>query len=517
MRFLLLILISFILTFNCNAQDIELNNLDLQNWNFINNSECENNKYDVIWEFDSKINSTLVFSIKNNLIWQTNSGIIVNYTLTKDWKIIEKKNTEKFSVSFWEPWKILLEANISENWKDCVYEIKKEINIYNRIISFISDKNSVNLSFDDDFKKNNIFFNKLFLNNKSTAPLQDTFLSTLTEKLYIFTDSDIILVDSDSYLQILQWFEKIKSIYNVDFSNKKIYIVTDSSLIFSKKILNNFIESLNSKIYTFPTSNLLNFLNYLSTWKSSQDLVNNKNYAITTISYDPNSNKFLFLTNFTNKLISIWFPMWILGIIFALSLAVSLINFIRQFIGFSIFSLYYPIFIALSIYVFSLEMSIILIFSSFISIYLMKLLFWKTHFLVNTKLALYFISYLIISICVIWIFHIFNYIDFNDIKTNMIIFPFSIIPMVIYRVFADERKIFSWGFLFYVFEFLFVTYISYIIIKSNFVQNLFLAYSELILILFIINIFIWKFSWLQVLEYIRFIPLIKRNFNSEEE
>lgn len=517
MKYIFTIIFSFFLVFSSYAQDLwtwEI--LWAQSWTGSESSWCENNKYDIVWEFDAKVNNNLVFSIKNNLIWQSNSWLDITYTLKKDWKVLQEKNQEKFSTSFQEAWKILLEAKIVEEWFECEYKLSKEVNIYTKIISVVSDNQNINLSFDDDFYKNNILLNKLILDNKSTTSLQDKFLSTLTEKLYLFNDSDIIVVDSEAYLQILQWFEKLKDIYNINFSNKKIYIVTDSSFIFSKKILNNFIESLSTKVYTFPPNNLLNFLNYISTWESSENLLNNKNYSINAISYDSSNNKLLFLTNFTNKLISSWFPMWILGIIFSLALAVTVINFIRQFIGFSIFSLYYPLFIALSLYIFSFELTLILILASFISIYFMKIIFWKTHFLVNTKLSLYFITYLIISIFLIWISSVLKLIDFVDIKTNMIIFPFTILPMVIYRVFADERKIFSWWFVFYVFEFLFVTFISYLIIKTNFVQNLFLAYGELLILLFFINILIWKFSWLQVLEYIRFIPLIKRHFSSEE-
>jgi hypothetical protein len=281
-------------------------------------------------------------------------------------------------------------------------------------------------------------------------------------------------------------------------------------------LLSNFINSLDINIYTFTPSNLLNFLNYISLWKSSTDIIKDKYYWINQISFDDTSSKLFFLTNFTNKLISSWFPISILGLIFSLWVAVTIINFIRQFIWISIFNLYYPIFFALSIYLFSFQITLILFLSSMFSMYFMKIIYKRVHFLLNTKLSLYFILYLILSITFIWILNLFNLIDFNDLKSNLVIFPFIIIPMIAYKLFTDERKVFSWWFLFYLLEFLFVSLLAYYTIKSSFIQNIFLAYTELLILVFFINFLIWKFTGLQILEYIRFIPLIKRHFQEEE-
>lgn len=477
--------------------------------------KCIENKYDIIWNFDTKINNNLLYSIKNNFITENNIPFDISYVISKDWEVIAKKISEKFNIIFTEAWIVNIEAKITEEGWNCVYDIQKSVNVYSKVVSYISDINDLNLSFEWDFKKNNILFNKTILEYKNTTSIGEQFLSQVTEKLNIFQDSDIIIINSKNYLEILQWFDKLSTIYNINFPNKKIFIVTDSNFIFSKKILSNFINSLDINIYTFNPINLLNFLNYISSWKSATDVVNNKAYNIHQISFTSESSSFLFLTNFTNKLISSGFPIGILWIIFSLGVSVTLINFIRQFIWISIFNLYYPIFFALSIYLFSLNITLILFLASLLSIFFMKLVYKKIHFLLNTKLSLFFIFYLIISIIIIWIFNLYNFIDFFELKSNLVVFPFIIIPMTVYKIFADERKIFSLSFLLYVFEFIFVSWVAYFTLKSITIQNIFIAYTELLLVLFIINLLIWKFTWLQLLEYIRFLPLIKKHFQEE--
>ncbi len=512
MRVLFAIFFSLITFLSCFWDELksigpELNEVDIK---------CTENKYDLVWDFDTKINSNLIYSIKNHLTWVEKSNKNISFLVTKDWQKIIEKNTEKFNMIFSEVWIFLIKANIIEKDSQCVYELEKKVNVYAKIVSYISDKNDFNLSFDENFKKNRIFFNKTILENKNTSSIQDQFLSQITDKLHIFQDSDIIIINSNNYLEILQWFEKLSKIYNINFPNKKIFIVTNSSFILSKKLLSNFINSLEVNIYTFSPSNLLNFLNYISWGNPSTEIIKDKYYWINQISFDDSSSNLFFLTNFTNKLILSWFPISILGIIFSLWIAVTLINFTRQFIWISIFNLYYPIFFALSIYLFSFQTTLILFFASIFSMYFMKFIYKRVHFLLNTKLSLYFILYIIIAIIFIWILNLLNFVDFYDLKSNLVIFPFIIIPMIAYKLFADERKVFSFGFLFYLLEFIFVSFIAYFTIRSSFIQNMFLAYTELLIIVFFINFLIWKFTWLQILEYIRFIPLIKKHFQEEE-
>ena len=66
--------------------------------------------------------------------------------------------------------------------------------------------------------------------------------------------------------------------------------------------------------------------------------------------------------------------------------------------------------------------------------------------------------------------------------------------MIAYKLFSDERKIFSTSFMLYLLEFGFVSLMAYLALKSIFIQNLFLSYTELLILVFIINFMIGKFT-----------------------
>lgn len=510
MKFLLFIF-TFIFSTSFAFWDEVLSNTDTET-----QVKCSPNKYEIVWDFNTKTNTNLFYSIKDVSIWETKEDTNTTFIVRKNEKELKRINKDKFDISFSDSWKVKIIAKVEEKNTTCSYRIEKEIQVYSKILTYISDKDELNLSFNKDFEKNNIFFNKIILENKNSNSVQDAFISQITQNLYLFQESNIILVNSNNYLEILQAFEKISKVYNTNFPDKKIFIVTDSSFILSKKLLSNFISSLDINLYTFTPYNLLNFLNYISLGKSSTDIIWDKNYWINQISFSENSNSLFFLTNFTNKLILAWFPISILGIIFSLALAVTVINFIRQFVWLSIFSLYYPLFFALSIYLFSFQITLALFVAAIFSMYLMRRVYKRVHFLLNAKLSLFFVMYLILSLLILGLINIFAWLDFYNLKSNLVVFPFILIPMIAYKLFSDERKIFSTSFMLYLLEFVFVALMAYLALKSIFIQNLFLSYTELLILVFIINFMIGKFTWLQFVEYVRFLPLIKKHFQEEE-
>ncbi|MDO4714179.1 MAG: 7TM domain-containing protein [bacterium] len=62
-----------------------------------------------------------------------------------------------------------------------------------------------------------------------------------------------------------------------------------------------------------------------------------------------------------------------------------------------------------------------------------------------------------------------------------------------------------------------LTAISYGILEWSWISTTLLSYPELLLAILLINIIIGRFSGLQLLELIRFMPLIKKHLDQEEE
>lgn len=66
-------------------------------------------------------------------------------------------------------------------------------------------------------------------------------------------------------------------------------------------------------------------------------------------------------------------------------------------------------------------------------------------------------------------------------------------------------------------EFVIIVGVSYGILQWQTVSDFLLSYPEFLIVILIANIIIGRFSGLQLLELIRFMPLLKKHLDQEEE
>ena len=66
-------------------------------------------------------------------------------------------------------------------------------------------------------------------------------------------------------------------------------------------------------------------------------------------------------------------------------------------------------------------------------------------------------------------------------------------------------------------EFLLVSFGVFGLFYRTSLKQLLLAFPELLILIFLLNIAVGRFTGLQLLEYFRFMPLIKSSSESEEE
>ncbi len=88
---------------------------------------------------------------------------------------------------------------------------------------------------------------------------------------------------------------------------------------------------------------------------------------------------------------------------------------------------------------------------------------------------------------------------------------------VVEKLFEDVAQFFSWGFLKMFIHFLIIVGIVYGILTLRDIQYFFLSHPEIILVVLLLNILVGRFTGLQLVEYIRFIPLIRKLIDNKDE
>jgi len=85
------------------------------------------------------------------------------------------------------------------------------------------------------------------------------------------------------------------------------------------------------------------------------------------------------------------------------------------------------------------------------------------------------------------------------------------------KVFNESFKLFSIGRRVAFIEFLAVSFVVYGLFYRIGMKHLLLAFPELLILIFLLNIAVGRFTGLQLLEYFRFMPLLKNSSGTEEE
>jgi len=449
-------------------------------WN-INTWHCEvyKNMFTISWHSITKIWVSESYYIKwiNNITWN----------VIKQWKNIINENNNKFLHSFINPWNILLEWHFEYSW--CNIVVKKNINIYKTIILYLNNEN-VDFIWTLDLQKKNIY-------------IKNISLKEIKKYNYILNKSDYVFVSQQFIIPFLSQFMS-----NINYKNKKIVLFIGSLKWFYAKLLIPYTKTLSKNIYIYDKNNLLNVVSFIYQWKNLDK--RNSLYARNVW------NNFYFpLSFFVSKLISAWINIKIIWIILSSIVWIIIVSFLRQIIWFSIFWLYTPLLLSILILVFGYHSVILLfiisVFSTLINYFITK----RIYILYSSKIVLNYIIYTVLSIIFLWLFIKFWYIDNIYIDVNYIVL-FFIIPLLTKNLIKEDTNIFSKSFMYLFIEFILILLILLFIYKISILGYVLVAYPDLLWLFIPITIFIWRFTWLQLLEYIRFYPLIKKNIYEEE-
>ncbi len=449
-------------------------------WNF-NTWNCENytKLFNINWH-----NIVKIWTIESyNVSWINN----INWSIIKQNKVLLTSDDTIFKHNFISPWNVLLEWKFTYSW--CNIVLKKKINVYKTIILFL---NSINTNFIKalDLKRKGIYVKNISLEN-------------LKQNSYFLNKSDYIFISQQF---IIPFFSKFKIKW--DYDNKKIVLFIWSFKWFYAKLLIPYTKNLLKNIYIYDKNNLLNILSNIYQWKDLDIKNNLYNRNIWNSFYLP-------LSFFVGKLISAWISIKIIGLILVAIMWIIIVSFLRQIIWFSIFWLYTPVLLSMLMLVFGYYSVIILFIISIFAILINYFITKRIYILYGSKIALNYMIYTILSIIIIWLLVSFGYIKNISINMNWLIL-FFIIPLLTKSLIKEDTKIFSKSFIYLFIEFIFILLILLFIYNISILQYILVAYPDILWLFIPINIFIWRFTWLQLLEYIRFYPLIKKNIYEEE-
>ena len=475
-------------------------------------SNCTPDRFQLKWESSITTNQVSEYIVSDNRWIKNSSNIYTYYTLWKDGERFDSVQWDKFFFSFEKEWEYILKAALSVD--GCKYYLEKKLDVFYKSVFYIwYDLDEFKIWYETNFKNNAILFTKTLV--PSNVFSEDEIKNQLLKKQNALKNSDIIIINDKETDTVFQILTKLQKSENMDFSNKEIFVINNTNKHFMKRILSKYIILIkNNNMYMVNEDHLLNLISDLSFGKN---IVKDSLVELFPLWFQKTSG-WMILSHIVDILISNGFPINLIGLFLTLTVATLIITIFRQVIWFSVSGTFSPLMFGLSIYVLWMQVSVIFFLIAFVATVLTRLITKKIYLLHSAKISLlttlYFLTIVVVLGLdkIIWL----NIVDFQMFNNVFAIFPIIFLILVTDKVFHDGFKMFSKWRLISLIEFLTVSVMVYFVISSVWIRSILLSYPEGIIIVWICIMIVWRFTWLQVLEYFRFMPILKWDWDEEE-
>jgi len=481
-------------------------------WISFAQNNCDTDRFQLKWDSEITINQVSEYTI-TDIWWSIKaSDIKANYTLWKWDTKLESAEGDKFFFNFENEWKYLLKAVLTID--KCDYYLEKKLDVFYKSIFYIGyDLEEFDIWYETNFKNNAILFNKVLVSNNIFS--ENDIKNKILEQQNAIKNADIILVNNRETDIIFQVLSKLAKSENIDLSNKEIFIVNNTNKHFMKRILSKYIVLIdNQSTYLVNNNHTLNLLSDLS---FGRDVIEESLIEVFPL-YFQKTSWWMLLSYLIDNLIANDFPINLIWLFLTLTVATLLITAFRQIIWFSVFGTFSPLLFWLSISVLGVQASIIFFLIAFVATVITRLITKKFYLLNSAKISLLITIYFMTILVVLWLDKSlwFNMIDLQIFNNAFSIFPIVFLILVTDKVFHEWFKIFSKWWLVSLTEFVLVSILVYTIISSTWIRLILLSYPELIVFIGVLIMTVWRFTGLQILEYLRFMPLLKWDWEEEE-
>lgn len=445
--------------------------------------------------------------------WNQNEIINANFSIFKDNKKINTSSWESFNFSSDAEWTYVLKSEIIID--DCIYQIQSDINVYNWSIVYIWDNlDDFQLWYENNFKDHGILFTKIISNNN--VFLENELKEELIKQKVFIDNANTIIINNKDLEYVFQILSKLDEDNEINLSNKTIFIVNNTNKYFVKRTLSKYSNILeNENKYMINSSDLIALISNLSFGK---DVLWEKLIEVFPLSFEWKS-RWLFLSYFIDNLIASWIPINLIGLLLTLTFAALVVTAFRQIIGFSVFWTFSPLLFGLSIAVLWVKTSIIFFVIAIIATLITRIITKRLYLLNSAKLSLLLGVYFLTTILLLGLNTVLNLniLWYQIFSNTYVIFPILFLIFATDKVFWEWYKIFSKQQLVSLLEFVIISTVVVLIINSVRLRLILLSYPEIIILLIIAIIIVWRFTWLQLFEYFRFSPILKDWDWSEEE
>lgn len=400
----------------------------------------------------------------------------------------------------------VLRVVIQYEW--CTRTIEQSIGVYEEIYSyvwpFIQDFNYGILT---NIRQNNKLLHT-YIPDIQIFSQPEKFWTNILNQQSIIDQSTALFFSTNQYALVFDSIHRLQTFW-LDFSAVPIFLIDDGNKTIITKFLVRFMKEYNIEtIHIINSEEFIAMLLSLSVGKDPYSIDGLESFSVSI----RDVSGYLSLGGVVDYLLFYWFPLDTLVILLSIVMAIVFIVFCKQVVWLSSFGVYYPIFFALSLHTIWLKTSFALLFLAILTKITIIFLIRKYTILATAKLGFQLFVYIVYII--LWL--VLYTMIFGSYGVEYTIFTNPMILVAIVTILLVWTKVWTlsslkitktqlWNLVW----FIVLAVVSYFIINSSALHTFILLYPLVIVLWAIIIIVLWRYTWLQFVEYIRFWPLIR--------
>lgn len=440
------------------------------------------------------------------------ASLVQRYTLYDGDTILNETDVPSVAYTFTWAWdyRVLIEVSTAEN---CTYTWSLSMTYYDRLYTYLGP-----VSQDFDFAREASWWSGTYFHHIDTDMFggQTTqFSDAIAANAYYIDHADNLFIDGDLLSNFFGALQPLQQLTNFSLVGTDVFVLAQINQSALRRIVATHSESIEvDEVRVLEKEYMGSLLPPLLMDKDIDTLSFVKKYTIWLNS----SNRLLWVSYVVDYLLYNWFPTNTLVFVLMIPVLVLLISVFRQIIWLSVFSVFYPMLFAFCLYVVWVPLTLLLLVAGFVT----TLVVWHftkyIYLLYSPKASLLATVYCLVALWLLWWFHSLYpwIIDFSVFQNPFFLFVLIIMLMIGNRLFTENVYLFNTWRWIGLLEFVVVSLSMFFLLQNTWLQNIVLWYPEISLLCGLLIVLVWRFTWLQIMEYIKFLPLLRSYFGEEE-
>jgi len=427
---------------------------------------CAEHEMKIYWPTVTKRWVDNQFFVESSVPWWVISSISHEIWSWPD--LLQSYDSSKATHVFPDQWKFLVKTLLTTtDW--CTYVAQDTVNVYDRVFVYLWPWSDEYDLVKDSLQKEGTFFGVVKVSWDSLQ-LQNQVVDELIKNKSLLESADVLLMDSQSLWVVLWSLPDVEKTVPISLDNAHVYVLSSINQSAFRRLIATYRSLVWLKeISVIPQNNVWSLVSALLLDKNPEELWMIKKFTTDTWS----SNRIFAVSYLVDSLLLYEVPLQFIVFLLLIPVLVLVITFFRQVVWFTIFGMASSLLLWLAIYTLWIWPSLLLLLAWWLAVLTTAMITERVYVLSTPKLAS--------------------------------------------SIFRNSWSLFSKKWFIGLIQWWIVIASIVMILRWNWLQNVLLWYPELVLFALLSTFFVWRYTWLQATEYVRFMPLITWTMKDHEE